>query len=227
MMFDVIDVQKCRDTAIERFDGLLAAVAKGAVNDTTGGRMAAFTMEEAYGLARTTIQESVRYDASLAHRYISQFPEILLMELVGANVSDSVEQGLRRAVFGRIEADVRQAVAAQFADYGIDDLTRAVSTGLAMFERYLTADPFAPLRIKPEKVLAQLSSVMADPGETELKLLMGQLGNLISELRTRASDARHAARALKEANQYCALLISDELVKEHGAKASADYALAC
>lgn len=226
-MFDVIDVQNCRDTAIERFDGLLAAVAKGAVNDATGGRMAAVTMEEAYGLARTAIQESVRYDSSLAHRYIAQFPEILSMELVGANVSDSVEQGLRRAVFGRIEADIRQAVCAQFSDYGIDDLTRAVSTGLAMFERYLTKDPFASLRIRPDKVLSHLSSVMADPCETELKLLMWQIGNMVSELRTRTLDSRHAARALKEANQFCALLVSGEIVQEHGAKATADYALAC
>ncbi|MDW9481254.1 hypothetical protein GOB57_21655 [Sinorhizobium meliloti] len=226
-MFDVIDVQKCRAAAIQRFDGLLAAIAKSGVNDATGGRMAAVTMEEAYGIARNSILESVRYDAALAPRYIAQFPEILTMELVGASISDSIEQALRRAVFGRIEADVRQAVAVQFNDYGVDDLTRAVSTGLAMFERYLTKDPFAPLRIKPEKVLAHLSSVMAEPGEVELKLLMGQISNLVSELRTRASDARHAARALKEANQYCGLLVSGELVWDTGAKASTGYALAC
>lgn len=225
-MFDVIDVQKCRDAVIERFDGLLAVIAKSGVNDATGGRMAAVTMDEAYGLARNAISECVRYDAALAPRYLAQFPEILSMELVGSNISDSIEHALRRAVFGRIEADIRQAVAGQFSDYGFDDLTRAVSTGLAMFERYLKNDPFAPLRIRPEKVLAHLSSVMADPGEAEFKLLMGQISNLVSELRTRTSDARHAARALREANQFCCLIVSAEIVHDNGVTALPSYALA-
>ena len=225
-MFDVIDVQKCRDAVIERFDGLLAVIAKSGVNDAAGGRMTAVTMDEAYGLARNTINECVRYDATLAARYLAQFPEILSLELVGANISDSVEHALRRAVFGRIEADIRQAVTTQYSDYGFDDLTRAVSTGLAMFERYLKNDPFAPLRIKPGKVLAHLSSVMADPGEAELKLLMGQISNLVSELRTRTSEARHAARALREANQFCNLLVSGEVVHDNGVKVIPSYALA-
>jgi uncharacterized protein YqeY len=225
-MFDVIDVQKCRDAVLERIEGLLAAIAKSGVNDATGGRMTAITMDEAYGLARNSVSENIRYEPTLASRYISQFPEILAMELVGSSISDSVEHALRRSVFGRIENDVRQAVAAQYADYGYDDLTRAVSTGLAMFERYLTNDPFAPLRIKPEKVLGHLSSVMADPGEAEIKLLMGQVSNLVSELKTRTSDARHAARALKEANQFCNLLVSGEVGHDNGVKVSPAYALA-
>jgi uncharacterized protein YqeY len=225
-MFDVIDVQKCRETALARFEVLLSAISRGGINDATGGRMSAVTMDEACGLARNAILDTVRYDASLAPRYIAQFPEILTMELVGGTVSDSVEQGLRRAVFARIEDDIQRAVAAQFTDYGIDELTRAVSAGLAMFERYLTKDPFAPLRIKPEKVVAQLAAVIETGGVAEMKLLMGQIGNLVSELKTRPSDARHAARALREANQYCLLLISNELSFADDVKSTPAYALA-
>jgi hypothetical protein len=225
-MFGVINVLECRDIAIQRFDLLLAAVYRGDVNDATGGRMSYITMEEAYGLVRTTIQEIVQYDATLAHRYLTQFPEILTMELVGAKVSDSIEQGLRRAVFGRIEADIRGVVLAQYSNYGICDLTRAVSTALDLFERYLVNDPFASLRIRPAKIMSQLSSVVVSPCEKDLKILMSQLGNVVSELRTRTLDSRHAARALKEANQFCAFLVSGELTQALKIEAVSDIALA-
>jgi hypothetical protein len=225
-MFDVIDIQKCRDIALARFEVLLSAISRGGISDATGGRMSAVTMEEAYGLARSAILETVHYDASLAPRYIAQFPEILTMELVGATVSDSIEHSLRRAVFARIEDDIHQAVAAQFTNYGVDDLTRAVSVGLAMFDRYLTKHPFASMRIRPEKVLSQLASVIETGGVNDIKLLIGQMNNLVSELRTGAADARHAARALREANQCCALMIANELSFVHEEKTVPAYAMA-
>lgn len=212
-MFDVIDVQKCRDTVIERFNRLALAISEGRLIDPFGGRMATVTMDEAYALARNAIGEMIQYDASLAPRYLAQFPEILGMELVGSTVSDSLEQGLRRAVFGRIEADVREAIVAQFADYGLDELSRSIAAGLAMFDKYLTKDPYAPLRIRPAKVLKHLAAVIEDAGKPELRLLIGQIGNLVSELKSRPSDAKHAARALREAGQYCSLLLSDEIVE--------------
>ncbi|MBY3155584.1 hypothetical protein HFO56_24975 [Rhizobium laguerreae] len=225
-MFDVIDVQKCRDIALARFEVLLSAISRGGINDATGGRMSSVTMEEAYGLARNAILDTVHYDAALAPCYIAQFPEILTMELVGATVSDSIEQALRRAVFAGIEDDVHQAVATQFTNYGVDELTHAVSTGLAMFDRYLTKHPFASMRIKPEKVLSQLAAVIETGGVDEMKLLMGQIGNLISELKAGPTDARHAARALREANQCCALLIANELSFASEHKPAPVYALA-
>jgi hypothetical protein len=225
-MFDVIDVQKCRDIALARFEVLLSAISRGGISDATGGRMSAVTIDEAYGLTRAAILETVRYDASLAPRYIAQFPEILTMELAGATVSDSIEHALRRAVFARIEDDIHQAVAAQFSSYDVDDLTRAVSVGLAMFDRYLTKHPFASMRIRPEKVQSQLQAVIETGGVTEIKLLMGQMSNLVSELKTGAPDARHAARALREANQCCALLIANELSFAREEKTVPAYAMA-
>jgi uncharacterized protein YqeY len=188
--------------------------------------MSAATVDEAYGLARAVIQEFVPYDPTIASRYIAQFPEILTMELVGGSVSDSIEQGLRRAVFGRIESDIRSAVLAQFAEYDLDDLTRAVSNGIAVFERYLANDLFAPIRIRPSKVLSCLSAVIDQTGDNELKQLMGQLGNMVSEMKTKASEARHSARVLREASQYCSLLLSGELLVETEIVPTGGYALA-
>jgi uncharacterized protein YqeY len=225
-MFDVIDVQKCRDIALARFEVLLSAISRGGISDATGGRMSAVTMDEAFGLARNAILETVQYDAALAPRYLAQFPEILTMELAGTSVSDSIEHGLRRAVFARIEDDIHQAVAAQFSNYGVDDLTHAVSGGLAMFDRYLAKHPFASMRIRPEKVLSQLAAVVETGGVNDIKLLMGQMNNLVSELRAGAADARNAARALREANQCCALLMANELSFARKETAATVYALA-
>jgi len=205
-MFDVIDVRACREAVLDRIERMLGTVSGGGICDASGGRINRITLEEARGLARTVIAETVAYDRTLAPHYIAQFPEILDMELVGAKVADSVEQGIRRAVFDKVSEDVTAAVAAQYDDFGTDGLSAAVTLGLAMFERHLLSDPFAPLRIRPQKVLAYLADTLSDPGEDEIKLLVGQMNNLVSELRTRTAECRHAARVIREAVQYCTLL---------------------
>ena len=209
-MFDVVDVAKCRSAVLARLEELSCRIRDGGISDATGGRMSAFTTDEAYGVARTIIGEEVDFVASNAPRYLAQFPEILTMELVGSTVSDSLSQGLLRAVFGRLETSVRQAVAEQFDGYGASDLDRAVSNGLIMFDRHLAGDRFAPLRVKPSKVSACLADITEDAGEREIVALARQMNIMVSEMKNKHADARHAARGLREASQFCMLVVSGE-----------------
>nr|WP_250807298.1 hypothetical protein [Neorhizobium tomejilense] len=220
-MFDVIDVARCGDLVLSRFDKLVNTVRDGGMSDTTGARLSVITMEEAYGMARAVIAENVRFESDFSHRYLAQFPEILAMPLVGQTVSDSVEHGLYRAVFGRIEQALREAVVAQYSDYGVEDLDRAVSNGLAMFDRYLVNDPFARLRIRPDKVLSHLSDIHAEADVLQFKKLKGQIDALASELKTRPLDARHVARMLREASQFCVLAASGEVAFDREPQLSA------
>lgn len=209
-MFDVIDVSGCRAAVLGRLNSLHLELSNGIVSDSFGGRMSVMTIDEAYGAARTVIEATVAFEPSRSSRYIAQFPEIIEMELKGSTVSESVYHGLLRAIFLRIEDDIRDFVRGQYAGYALSDLDRAVTVGLVMYDRYLKDDPFGRMRIRPEKVSSYLADITPDCGLKEVKLLAGQMNNLVSELKNRAPEARNAARALREASQFCSLIVSGE-----------------
>lgn len=212
MFNGIVDIAACRNAVLRKFETERNKIDQGLVKDSTGARVSAITMDEAYGLARIVIRECIVFDTGVAHRYVEQFPEILGMELVGSQVSDSIGHGVLRAVFARIEPSIRASVISQFSDYGINDLDGAVTSGIEMFHRHLTADPFARLRIHPDKVTAYLAEITEDAEEARFKLLVGQINNLVSELKSKPpAEARQAARALREASQFCLLAASGEL----------------
>jgi hypothetical protein len=213
-MFDVVDIARIGEVALSRFEILLSSVNEGVVRDASGGRIGVITLEEAHGLARTVISQHVDFDPLLTARYVTQFPEILAMPLVGVSVADSISHALAKAVFDRVEPGLREAVVSQYRCYAVHDLDVAVANGLSMFDKYLVNDPFGRLRVRPDRLSACLAEIGPDCEVKQLKKFKWQIEALASELKTKPIDARNVARSLREAAQFCEFAVSGEVSLE-------------